>query len=410
MKFFLNLVFIFLSFTPVFSAELPNKTSLNIEVDKDISLAIDVYMPSSSARTKALIIVSPGSYGTGGDEYLWNEISLKKNILDADRKGGLVKLFNDADYAVAFFWQRGLLRGSECIKGDSYDDRVKALVTSCYLPSIRKHQDLYTTTSDTEKVYKFLGAHKLTSDLPVIALGLSEGSYHISKLIELKKIHPLGIVYIGGMFDSMSSTIERQGRREYFFKILDFAFNQIPKEQITTREITEVKATDLPDEFKSLSFNAGVPGYPLRELNITMGGVVMNRADLPKQKQLFEKRNNDANAGIYEGSKVDALGIYIFNFYIPNYSSSLWNIQANQSNKRIIDQLSTYDKKVRFLYGSFDYKIKIPSPDACDRQRVKCKIEIIDGVGHGLEDKPHQIAEKSLVAILRAVNDVAKQD
>jgi hypothetical protein len=373
-----------------------DKEELNIEVENNITVAVDLFFPNNLRIAKALVIVSPGSDGTG-DVYFDAEFKEKK--YSSEYRGGLVKLFTDAGYAVAFFWQRGLIRNNQCINGQDYETRVKSYIENCYIKSIRGKTDLQATTLDTEKVYAYLAKHKFLKNTPLIALAISEGSHHISRLVELNKISPIGIVFVGGMYDSLKSTFLRQFRQDFYFEKIENFFKKTNKDSASLSDIAQYGNINTRFE-RSIS-----PQWGLR---ITMGDVWINQDILELRRTGFREAS-EAMLDKFVKNFVDGSVGRTFNQYENTYynSAKYWQ-QALTSEKNVIDQLAHYDKKVIYLYGSYDTLVRIPKQNECFIKTVKCKVEIINGVGHSLEDESGFPPEKSLTAILMAVNEVVR--
>lgn len=396
MQFFICILCcIFCILQPALAISPHSKTSLNIEVDKGITVAVDVYMPSRLVSPRALVIVSPGSDGTA--EAVFEKLKREDTTLeDTDL---LANALNNAGYAVALFWQRGFIRAKDCVKGSDYEERKKSYVANCYIREIRGKLDLNITTLDTEKVYKTLSVNRLTKGLPVVSLAISEGSHHVSKLIQLKKIDPEGVVFIGGIFDSLAETFAYQFRYDFYFEKIKFAFDKTKKDIISYNEMVDLGILNhLTDPPYIAPWHAG----------IALGGLAITKSDVETRRVLF---NNNYEKFITElPSKplgVPTDGVYD-KLIAPSLISSSYIAQVFSSKTKIVDQLATYDGKVIFLYGSFENLIKLPANDACPYQKLNCKIEIINGVGHYLQERPGYRPERSFNAILNAIKEVQR--
>jgi hypothetical protein len=392
-RFFFSLALV-LGFTNSTAANYSKKTSIDIEIADNIFLAVDIY---NAVNPKALIVVSPGSEGFGENIIA----ALNKKINSRLLKDELIDVANKAGYSIAYYWQRGLLRSNECLKGDTYEERKKSYVANCYKPQIRGKVDLYTTTADTEKVYKTLTTHSLTKNLPIVALAVSEGSYHISKLIELSKIKPVGIVFIGGLFGSLRETVEYQFRSDFYIEKIALTFNATGKEYISLADVVK---------HGKLNIFIEPPGKPPWGVEMVMGKLQINKEDAAARKVYFEKQLEKVLVK-YSEANIDAPVNGNFDgIEWPSSSSFSYLTQQLSAKEKIADQLRQYEKKVVYLYGSHDSLVKLPSNYSCPYGKLRCRIEIVQGVGHALQDESGLKPDKSLAAIINAVNEVIAND
>jgi hypothetical protein len=393
MKFILGFVGLVLFLQPALAMDLYKKTSIDVEVDKGITVAIDVYMPLNNAKPKALVIVSPGSDGVGENVFE----RLNRGEGNPETSDQLADALTKAGYAVAFFWQRGYLRTKDCVKGNSYEEKQKSYVANCYIKEIRANSDLHTTTSDTEKVYEALSLNHLTRNLSVVSLAISEGSYHISKLIQLKKINPAGVVFIGGMFESLAETFAYQFRYDFYFDKMDLAFSKSKKDTISFADLVK---------YGGINIFIEPPRREPWKAQEAMGAAFITKVDAANRKVMLARKFQEF---LFE-LPTKPLGLPEYGFFdgllAPSAISSSYLPQAFKATTDIVDQLAEYDRRVFFLYGSFESLIKLPSIYQCPHNKLQCKIEVIEGVGHYLQDQAGLRPPQSLNAILNAIKEV----
>lgn len=369
----------------------PKKISIDIKVEGNITLAIDIYKASNP---RALIVVSPGSEGFGENIIA----ALNQKTESKLSKDKLIEVANEAGYSIAYYWQRGYLRTSDCLVGDSYEQRRKSFVDYCYKPNVRGKADLHTTTMDTEKIYKKLLIHPATKNLPIVSLAISEGSYHVSRLIESKKIQPIGIVFIGGLFGSLRETVEYQLRNDFYMEKIYQTFKLTGKEYISFADVVK---------YGKLNIFIEPPGKPPWGAALAMGQIQINKDDAAARKSYFENQFQKILAK-HSILAIDTPTNGNFDgIEWPSSSSFNYLPQQLLAKTKIVDYLDQYDKKIVYLYGSFDSLIKLPNSASCPYAKLKCRIETIQGVGHVLQDESGFKPDRSLAAIINAVNEVA---
>ena len=376
------------------ATELVTRTAVDLKVGTNAVMAVDVFKPLAG-KAKALIISLPGSDGFG------HEYDKGSPQQDSKLPGMMmqrIELFAKAGYATAIYSQRGLQRPSECAKGETAKEKNEFYGKHCYDKQVRSQVDLDTITADTRKVFAHFSTHPITKDLPVIALGLSEGSYHVARLIDLQRIKPAGVVFIGGMFGSFAATLARQFRKEFYFEKFDITFKVTGKEQISFADVVT---------YADVNFWLGHPNYPPWGIGAAMGNVVISKEGMRKQKQVFEESYQQLFTTYSPGSPQKTLVGGVYGLTWPDFISGKYWEQSMRSNKSIIDQLKNYPHEVRFLFGAADDLVKIPPVTACDNIQPKCKITLIFDAGHQLEEQSGLLPERSLNAILNAINEVA---
>jgi hypothetical protein len=364
-----------------------------VEVSSNISISLDVYKPIAPLKTKALIVVSPGSSGLGD---LCAGEFLNDKTVNFHHRCGLVKIFVDKGYAVAFYSQRGLLRLSECLQGDDFESRRQSYPLNCYLPEVRKELDLYTTTDDTEKVYAFL-SKLFEKNLAVISLPTSEGSYHISKLVGSGKIKPVGVVLAGGVYGSLKEAWDVQKSYTHYFEKIEATFKRFNKDVISLNEIIEVNYLDSDYEHQENN-----PSTFRRFLGLEVTS--RNKIDLFYNMALKNKRIWEARV-----ADLDYLSPLSDDFYgaaTPNYKNINYLRQMLASTEKLSDSYKGFPGKVIYVYGAFDRQMKIPPEGNCGIPQTACQVKILQHVGHGLEDASGEMPASSLNQLLDSVNEV----
>ena len=394
MQLFLILSLLVLTPHASWASEIVTRTTIDLKVGTNAVMAIDVLRPLAG-KVKALIVALPGSdaFGHDFDEGLPQQDGKPPSFMKQR-----IELFAKAGYATAIYSQRGLQRPSECAKGGTVKEKIDFYGEHCYNKQVRSQVDLETITADTRKVFAHLSTHPITKDMPVIALGLSEGSYHVARLIDLQKINPVGVVFIGGMFDSFAATIARQFRKEFYFEKFDITFKVTGKEQISFADVVT---------YADVNFWLGHPNYPPWGIGAAMGNIVITKEGMRKQKQLFEDSYQQIFTNLSPGSPQQTLNGEGKGMVWPELWSGKYLEQSMRANKSIIDQLKNYPHEVRFLFGAADDLVRIPPVTACDNIQPKCKIMLVFDAGHQLEEKSGLLPERSLNAILNAINEVA---
>lgn len=391
--FFLNLTFAGSSAVSKFE-----KVTEILQVDGNVNLQIIIYVPKQIEKPLGVVVVSPG---TGGDAITYLEAELKKSKFDPDHQGGLVNLLTGAGYATVFASQRGKLDVDSCVTGFTFEQKTKSYADNCSVKSIRKDTDLNAVIADIGKIYSHLAKHKLLKDVPLISLAYSEASYHISKLISDEKIQPAGVIFIGGMYGrSLASTLESQFKRDFYFKKIEDTFRLTGKEQITFADVVK---------YGELNFVLGVPNQPPWGLGITMGNVVITKSEAADRKAGFAKESQRV-IEFYKGENLPAfVPGSVYGHDLPDFFSSGYASQVFRTNAKNIDLLKSYKEKVSFIFGDADSQVDIPSPADCKLVAFRCSIEIVNGVGHGLEDESGFPTAESLKIIFNAINSVTAE-
>ena len=374
------------------------KSSFDIPLKTAGHIPIDIYISADIPQPRGLIIVTPGTSGSG-DYYL--EGSLRSNVPDYDQQGGMVQLLASAGYASAFFWHSGIKRAKDCVEGETFDTRKKSLVTDCHIKTIRQKADLNSATWAVETAHKFLSENHLTSKLTKVALANSEGSYHAAKLIEAGKIEVDGVVLVGGMIESLSSTFQYQSLKEYYFKKIERTFEITQKDRLTFAEFVK---------YGNFNIDLEYPKEPTWGVGLTIGGIVLDKQDIPKRRKYFSDFN-EAVLKTFVGKNIGPeKSLFNINYISQDYYSVNYLEQAFSANRRVIDYLETYKGKVHYLFGEYDAQVKVPENLSCNTLILSCKIEVIKGVGHGLENEQGYFPEHSKRAVLSAINSVLNKN
>jgi pimeloyl-ACP methyl ester carboxylesterase len=373
-----------------------SQQKLQIEVNAGVFVALDLYKPNKQ-KIKALVVFSPGTGGVG-DLYMDGEF--RRGANDGDRKGGFVEALTQQGYAVALHWHRGLLRVEDCVKGNTLEEKRKSYASGCYLPEARKDADLLALTSDTAKVYEYLAKHSDVKSLPIISIGISQGSFHLAKLISRQEIKPKGLVLIGGLFDSYRSVNEYQLGFQYYFERINLTFEKTQQDVVSVRDVCE--QTDL-------SVDVYDPVPIMNKLIMSMGNVTVTKADFEKRKDTLRNSGEEHIQKLLKSSPENSIGVTSGGYREyprPNFQSNDYERQTAVENVAIYDYLKDFHGDVHYIYGQHDTLLRIPTASHCKELIPMCSLKIIDGVGHALEDQTGLPPQRSLNAMLDAVNSV----
>jgi pimeloyl-ACP methyl ester carboxylesterase len=376
-----------------------SKQKLQVEVDAEVFVALDLYVPSNQ-KIKALVAFTPGTGGLG-DLYMDGEF--RRGGHDGDHKGGFVEALTQQGYAVALHWHRGLLRVEDCVKGNTLEEKRKSYAFGCYLPEIRKNVDLLALTSDTASVYEYLAKKDDVKDLPVISVGLSQGSFHLSKLIALGQIKPKGLIYIGGLFDSYRAVYEYQLGFQYYFDKIDLTFEKTQKDIVSARDVCEQA---------NLSVEVYEPVPIMNKLITSMGNVTVTKADFEERKITLRNNSEEYVKKLLESNPENLTGSTsggYREYTLPNFGSNGYERQTVVDNVAMYDYLKNFSGDVHYIYGEHETLLKVPAASHCKELIPTCSLKIIDDVSHALEDQTGLPPQRSLNAVLDAVNSIYAQ-
>ncbi len=376
---------------PLTSIQSEDNTSFNIisSLGDQIYSEVEVYVPKKIP--KALVIIVPG---TGGISDPYFEVEISKENYSSESRGGLTQRLLEAGYAAAFYNQRGYASLKKCVAGNDLDTRAATFAYICTDKNIRKTESFLTITSDTGKIINDLKNDSRLEKLPQIILSFSEGIFHISTLIENKKINPIGVVFVGGPFEPMRKVIEFQIKNDYYFNIIETAFRNCPEQSL---------------DVESIENCARVYKFPELEIKLieTMGGNVISKSEISTRRNFFEKLNNafiDKFKHISEGETLNGL---FRQFVMPDNWSALYYREALSQNINPLLKMKKFEGKIISIIGMDDHLIPIPKSGSCGGN-INCRVELIENVGHGLEDQTLLPTHKSLERIISSLDEIMK--
>jgi len=378
------------------AAAAPARIDIPVSVDGGAVITVETAWPEG-ARARALVVVVPGTGGLS-DPYLNAE--LRERVYDPDRRGGLTGKLLAAGYAVAYFSQRGYAPLRSCVEGDSPTQRAAALAARCPDPRVRAGVDFVTITADTGRVFAALARHPRTRGLAQIALAYSEGMHHVSAAVGQHAMRPIGIVAVGGPLASLARIVPYQLQYEYFANVASEGFARCPHRDLTAEELFRC---------------AGKWHSPalLAKMSEFMGAPTLRRQLLPLRREATQAYFR-AQAAFYASQSAQATIAGNFEGHtIPVAWNGRFQYQQMTAAVGSLDQLGDFDGRVVYLFGMRDHLVPLPAPGACPARpdgsaRTTCRVQVIEDVGHGLEDERGFPPDAVLDALLRAVDEVAQ--
>ncbi len=401
--------------TPRMAERFPDHISVSVAdgVQTEVELA---WPPDEVPR--ALVVVLPGTDGYS-DIYFGAELA--KARYDPNRRGGLTEAITRAGYVVAFVGQRGFRRLKDCASGSDIRERVTFFAEHCVDKRVRSQVRLATTTEDYRKVFIALSEHPSTKGFTHIVLPVSEGMYHVSTLIGRKEIAPHAVVAIGGAFPSIADVMEYQMTREYFFRLAEKALEKCSAEWLKTPQA--LACLGIPEDsqtgvaFKDIfsiehgSHNIAMQGNTPDPAKKTVGLFsVVSRNLIPEMRRLNKEYFRMIKEGFRARSDEDTLFGNFRGIQIPSMWSGRFFADYFDASFPCLDMMRGYSGSIVLLYGRDDSLIPLPDQGPCDSKAkvplAKCEVAVVDGVGHGLEDETGFPTQKSLTAIVQALNSV----
>lgn len=372
------------------------KLIIPVQVAENVVIEVEVFLPTINPP-RALVIVVPNSGGLA-DPYF--DAELAANEYKPERKGGLTEHLLAADFAVAFYSQRGYDLLPECIQGADFHARSRSFVDNCISTKIRSTVTLHIISGDTRKVFEALDQYSGTKDFPKIALAYSEGMHHVSDLAGKALIRPIGIVAVGGPTTSLSSVWGYQMRRDFYYRTTLTAFKNCHVDIISVNELATCAKLQLSAD--DLSRFADFFGY-----------TSTTRLQLETRRD-YSKRLYDEVRLNYAASKLsDTMAGAFGGLPIPVAFSAHYYKEVFEAHRSAVQQLDGFTGKSIFLFGTLDRLL--PETDAADASKFalgngqtnKLSKTTIPGVGHGLEDASNFPPRRALDAIVHALIDVS---
>jgi type VI protein secretion system component Hcp len=377
-------------------------TKINLKVEDGIYLPVDIYLPNS--QPKALLIVSPGTSGNGNTMYADTSFHHKK--IDFDNRGGLTETLLNNNYAVLYFNHRGLKRLQDCLKGDDFQQRMSSLIQDCTDRKIRAEYDFESALVDNTSIYQYVSQTEKLKNIPVISLALSEGSYHISKLIQSRKIFPQGIIFLGGLHGSIADVAFHQLSRAYYFKRIENTFSITKKDNVTVEDVIQHGHIN-----SMIDANNNTTALPIR-LSELMNGKSIDKATYELRKSLYQQ---EAKKFIQAqlSQREDTVIVSVTDFG-EHLGKKIDPVSLNMKTLRqyytdvtpVSERLKSFTNPVIYLHGEFDANLDAPSSIFCQQQSFQCYAKIIEGVGHGLDDESGLPSKKAKRALIESINKI----
>lgn len=362
-------------------------------VAEKIYIDVEVYFPKHQ-DARAMVIVSPNSGGLA-DPYFDPEIAEPKYL--PDRRGGLTTALLDAGYAVAFYSQRGFASLASCVAGENFQARAASFVQACVSTAVRAKVSLSTITADTRAIYEAIAAHAKTRGLIQLALAYSEGMHHVSALAGQGLIKVAGIVGVGGPRSSLAAIWEYQMLGIHELQIAEKAFSLC---SATVLNIDEIFACA----------NAVPTQDDRTKMRALLGSDKTSREGLALRRQMLVQQYAQGRAHYAASLESEVMeGAFGGNSIAAAFSAHYYK-EIFESHTSIVDQLSGYQGRTKFLFGEFDHlfpELDEPaSRDWSESARTMPGAAIIPGVGHGLEDQRGFPTAHALAAIVQAIDEV----
>jgi hypothetical protein len=364
-----------------------------VALDHGARITIELVLPEGR-QPKGLVVVVPGSGGVA-DPYL--DAELKRPAYDPDSRGGMTAKLLAAGYAAAYYGQRGYALPRTCISGASTPARAASFVLHCVDPAVRARVSLSSITADTGRVFAALAEHPRTRELRQIALPFSEGMHHVSVLAGQGAIHPAAIVAIGGPQVSVAHVVKYQSSYEHYVEIARKAFARCPGQQLAVDGVFRC---------------AGSPSTPfhLAKMRELASGEVLARDLLPLIRQSFLERYRLGLSPPHLPENATMSAVYL-GHPIPVAWNARYAQEQQTASKSTLEQLGSFDGRVRYLFGALDYYMPLPASGPCRAGSgepavpTDCRFRVLDGVGHGLEDESGFVPGAVLDEVIRAIDE-----
>lgn len=204
--------------------------------DKQTELQVFYSVPQATEGPYPVVLMMPGT-GLFDAEMNFGGSGTDKDLIFLS----LAEQLNKIGYAVVRFNYRGikcnLKNQPPCPQCESGEQKIQHFLNSCLDAKIREKVTTHNIQSDLEQIYQWSLQQKQFSRENVIMFGHSEGSIHISRLIEKNKITPKGVVFMGGITESPQSVV----RWQTVERIVDgvMSFDKDENKKVTESEIRE---------------------------------------------------------------------------------------------------------------------------------------------------------------------------
>jgi pimeloyl-ACP methyl ester carboxylesterase len=347
--------------------------------DKSSHLNIEVDMPKSNKNKSHPVIVMMGGTFSDRDGLTSATEMDSSRINDYMLHRVLSSRLTRAGFIVVRYDPRG-------VNGSRASCRLGQLLPAdiyyqeCIDSKIRTTVTPKNFRADFKQVFDFATTINGADKQQIFVLGHSEGSLHLSVLVEEKKIAPAGAIFLTGVAGSPAALNQWQivDRVVALFPSIDKDMDGF----VTNQEI-DVAAADKTTLFSKLTYGKPNAYY-------APGGSWM----LKHLKSARQYLNQTLYQGILNGYETYANPestplISIENGQQYVMASQLWMKSRATDNTPVISRLATYSKPVLYIFMSEDSQISNEIQlkqiqDASKKQRTEIKAVTIKGYGHTL--------------------------
>lgn len=324
------------------------------------------------ATPRAIVVIVPGSGGLS-DPYFDREI--QEPTYAYLHRGGLTDALTQAGFAVAAYSVRGY-RGTSCIPSNSPpEERAQYFVSYCTNQDVRGSVSLSDISDDTRSIFSYLRHSSATAGLQQIAIAYSEGMFHMLDTYSSELTDPvIGIVAVGGPYDSLRSTLEYQLTREAYFRLIENTFAHTASRSVSVNEIIKTNG-------KGPTFNVG-------GLVETMGGNSIEH-DALNTRQAYWRDGYHQLYGRFAPGKIEGTmdgvldGVHIEKAWSIKYYSQLLS-----DGRKPAKAFRRFKGTMTYLYGLDDVLVRIPTRDefiASEKYASGPRhLMLVDGADHGL--------------------------
>lgn len=346
------------------------------------------YAPSKNWTVKGVIFVVPGTNGFAEPNITQTNLS---NKLTIKHPTDLAKTFVDAGYIYLTANYRGVRSFYECINQNEIVP--KAFVDNCVDLNIRKTLDFEKIEADIESALLFIKSKKELGAYPLIVTAVSEGGIHVSRLIQQKKINPVGIIGIGIPTTSAHDNIKTQISLSVELRIVLSYMKKNGRNKFCPSDIKKALPY-ISDESDQIIRNNL---FQVCRVDSDMHAYMNEARKLVDKQLLYALRE----AKPFEGT--------VFGLKVSEYFGYKWLLDVVNDRDSLYEKLSRYQGSVYLLYGQFDSTVEIKLVDFCKsnrRPKHLCKIEFLPNSDHVLEDKSSTIPKETLNLLVKYANSI----
>lgn len=290
----------------------------------------------------------------------------------------LAKRLTKLGFVVVRYDQRGI-NGNvfTCVKGEK--QAINKYLAKCVDSNVRSMVTASNMHADYETVFNFARQLKDINVNTMYALGHSEGAVHISKLVEERRIKPVGIIFVAGVAESPATHIKWQT----FDRFLEALFLADGDKDgvITNQEIHHIfldKKSIFSTQITNLEsiFMSPTGSWQLADLSTLR---------LKLEQQIYAPLFNNVN--VKNADKVGALGT--FETFDVTVASRAWILDRMNDRTPVANRLDKFPGAVIALFFSLDVQISVPKQlDAFNKSKIgrskRFSTITFNGYGHTL--------------------------